>query len=258
MPSIETKSTETQLSDRQQLYDMFQSMYADEKINNHLFFQNLGLFMRNSALAKILFINELYQSIVDFPGIIMEFGCHIGQNLVLFESLRAIYEPFNIQRRIVGFDTFTHEGYASRDENMDGTSNEITKGGYKLPDTYPDLLRSILAYHEKTSVVPEHPRCEVVEGDVVKNVPLYIADHPGETVALGYFDLATYNPTKTCLEAIFERLIPGSVLMMDELNFRAYPGASTAFLDFSKKMGFKYKIRNSVYMRDRSIVTFML
>ena len=40
---------------------------------------------------------------------ILEFGTRFGHNLVVFENLRAIYEPFNKTREIVGFDTF--EGY---------------------------------------------------------------------------------------------------------------------------------------------------
>lgn len=72
---------------------------------------SLGLFMRSSALTKILFVHELYSLIKDIPGVIMEFGCWWGQNLILFENLRAIYEPFNQARRIIGFDTF--QGYVN-------------------------------------------------------------------------------------------------------------------------------------------------
>src|SRR5262245_10293245 len=67
---------------------------------------NLGLYMRSSVLAKTLYVNELYQKIVNIPGAIMEFGVWWGTNLALFESLRAIYEPYNHARKVVGFDTF--------------------------------------------------------------------------------------------------------------------------------------------------------
>ena len=39
-------------------------------------------------------------------GALIEFGTWRGQNLVLLENLRAIHEPFNKQRTIIGFDTF--------------------------------------------------------------------------------------------------------------------------------------------------------
>lgn len=66
----------------------------------------LGLFMRSWPLAKILFVNEAYQLILNQHDIIVEFGACWGQNLVLFENLHAIYEPFNQSRAVIGFDTF--------------------------------------------------------------------------------------------------------------------------------------------------------
>ena len=35
---------------------------------------NLGLYMRSGALARILFLNELYENILHLPGCIVEFG----------------------------------------------------------------------------------------------------------------------------------------------------------------------------------------
>lgn len=85
--------------------------------------------MRSSALAKILFVDEAYRLILEQPGVIVEFGTWWGQNLVLFENLRAIYEPFNQSRRVIGFDTF--KGYPSVKEK-DKASDTIKVGGHTL------------------------------------------------------------------------------------------------------------------------------
>ena len=63
---------------------------------------NLGLYMRSTILAKVLYLNELYSRILMRPGIIMEFGVWWGQNLALFESFRGVLEPFNCMRKVVG------------------------------------------------------------------------------------------------------------------------------------------------------------
>src|ERR1700736_4440216 len=85
---------------------------------------NLGLYTRSSLLVKFLVLHEIYKRVKDIPGALIEFGVWWGQNLVLFENLRAIHEPFNKQRRIVGFDTF--EGYRgggpTRDDGFYKTS----------------------------------------------------------------------------------------------------------------------------------------
>ena len=67
----------------------------------------VGLFMKRQELSKILFFNELYQQILNVHGIIIEFGTRWGQNLTTLSNLSGIYEFYNYNRKIVGFDTFS-------------------------------------------------------------------------------------------------------------------------------------------------------
>jgi len=255
MAVTETKATESQLIQRTKLFDLFEKFYTDKSIRKVDLFQNLGLFMRSSAVTKLLFLNELYQHIVDKPGIIMEFGVHLGQNLVTFENLRAIYEPWNQNRRIVGFDTFTSDGYASRSD-IDGQSAEITGSGYKLANDFPSALTELLNYHESDHVLSQIQKTSLEVGDVMKTVPGFFEKNPGDVVALAYFDLATYHPTKTALQAILPHLLPGSILLMDELNFKEYPGASIAFKEFVHENKLIIDVQTSKLMKDRAIVTY--
>ena len=70
---------------------------------------NLGLYLTRQTLSRIAFMQRIYAEIVPVHGVIMEFGVRWGQNLALFSNLRGIHEPFNYNRRIIGFDTF--EGF---------------------------------------------------------------------------------------------------------------------------------------------------
>lgn len=241
----ETKASAETIARKKILLDLF----ARRPMNDDELLANAGLYQRSSAIAKLLFLNELYEMILDVPGIITEFGVWYGQNLAVFENLRAIYEPFNQNRRIVGFDTFT--GYASVTDR-DRANEVITGDGYALASDYPDYLRAIIAYHEQNNVLGHIHKHSVIVGDVVTTVPNYFRDYPGDVVALAYLDLATYKPTKVCLETILPHMLPGSVILMDELNFRNYDGASIAFKEvFALR---KFRIRKSKYMTDRSIV----
>src|SRR5688572_138621 len=105
---------------------------------------NLGLFVRSSLLVKFLVMDDLYRRFVDVPGALLEFGTWRGQNLVLLENLRAIHEPFNKQRAIIGFDTFT--GYPE-DSGMSETSLKLY-GGYNTGSGYKDFLAELLDVHE--------------------------------------------------------------------------------------------------------------
>src|ERR1700740_3694860 len=134
---IQTRASESQLKARQNLQELF--MYSPLEPDHLLV--NLALYMRSSVVAKILYVNKLYQHIIHTPGVIMEFGVWWGANLALFESLRAIYEPYNHARKIIGFDTFA--GYpAIRPE--DGESELATIGGYAVTPNYEEYLKQIL------------------------------------------------------------------------------------------------------------------
>jgi len=240
----ETKAPLDKIEHRKQLYELFEKrpMPVDQLLIS------LGLYLRSSALAKILFINELYELIAHLPGIIMEFGTWWGQNLILFENLRAIYEPFNQSRRIVGFDTF--RGYPKL-SSRDIKSETIKVGGYTVSEGYKDYLERLLEYHEKNNVLAHIQKHLVIEGDVIETVPEFFKKNPEVIVALAYFDMALYEPTRVCLEAITPHLIRGSVVMFDELNSKDYPGETIAFKEVFGKRGFT--LRRSRYMSERTI-----
>ena len=243
--TMETKASEQQLAHREKLYQLFKCrpMPDDQLLICP------GLFMRSSALAKILFVNEAYQLILNQPGIIVEFGTWWGQNLVLFENLRAIYEPFNQSRRVIGFDTF--EGYPEISDKDRG-SDTIKIGGYKVADNYREYLESLIDYHEKNNVLASVKKHELVQGDVSKTAPDYFAKNDDIIIALAYFDMALYEPTKAALEAIKPHLVPGSVVMLDELNNKDYPGETRAFKRVFKDM--KYRVKKSQFMTDRTFI----
>ena len=52
--------------------------------------------------------------------------------------------------------------------------------------------------------------------------------------------MALYEPTKSALLAIKNHLMPGSVLMMDELNNSDYPGETKAFKEVFKEGEYRY------------------
>jgi hypothetical protein len=242
---IETKASNEQVAHWNHLYQLFNERPLDD--SNLMV--SLGLFMRSSALAKILFIHELYEMIKNKPGIIVEFGCFWGQNLVLFENLRAIYEPFNPSRRIVGFDTFSgYEGFS----DFDRRNPFVSENTHSTTHGYKEYLESLLKFHEQNNVLKEIKKTELIEGNCIETVPKYFHDNPEAMVALAYFDMALYEPTKAALNAIKPRLMPGSILLMDEFNNRDMPGETVAFREVFS--GVKYEIQTSKFIADRSII----
>lgn len=241
----ETTATEKQITDRQYLYDLFETRPMD---TDQLLI-NLGLYMRSSALTKILFLNEMYRMIKNQPGIIVEFGSWWGQNLIVFENLRAIYEPWE-QRRVIGFDTF--EGYKSISDK-DIRSNTIKEGGYAVSEGYADYLRKLIDWHEKNSVSSNVNRVQLVQGNILETVPKFFKENKGIVIALAYFDLALYEPSKIAFEAIRPHLLPESVIMLDECNHKDFPGETIAFKEVFA--GTSFFVKKSEFMPGRTYFT---
>ncbi|MGL6494145.1 crotonobetainyl-CoA--carnitine CoA-transferase [Aeromonas veronii] len=186
---------------------------------------NLGLYLKRQSLSRILFMHELYQKIVPVHGVIMDFGTRWGQNLALFSSFRGMYEPYNYNRKLVGFDTFS--GFPSH-APQDGSDAAIQPSAYGVTPGYEQYLAQLLAAHEAESPLEHIVKHELVKGDVTETLPAYLARQPETMVALAYFDFDLYEPTRRCLELIKPHLTKGSVLAFDELNWPAFPGETLA------------------------------
>lgn len=185
----------------------------------------LGLFMNRQLLSRFLFMNEMYQRILPVHGVIIEFGTRWGQNLAWFENLRGIYEPYNYNRKIIGFDTF--KGFP-KVSSKDGLRNASSKGHYKVTDQYERYLSKVLDYHESQSPVAHLKKYDLVKGDACETVERYLREHPETVVALAYFDFDLYEPTQKCLMAIKKHITKGTVIGFDELNHADNPGETEA------------------------------
>lgn len=195
----------------------------ESSIPDNELLDNIGVYLTRQALSRINFMQELYKKIVPVHGVIMEFGVRWGQNMALFSTLRGIHEPYNYNRKIIGFDTF--EGFPSV-SNEDGAS--VSKGDYGVTSGYENELSGILSFHEQNSPIPHKKKHELVKGDAIESLPAYLNRHPETVIALAYFDFDLYKPTKACLEAILPYLTKGSVLAFDELNCPEFPGETLA------------------------------
>lgn len=184
---------------------------------------NLGLYLTRQSLSRINFMQKLYEMILPVHGVVMEFGVRWGQNMGLFSTLRGIHEPFNHNRRIIGFDTFAgFPSVAAEDGGAVGTGDYSVTAGWKQE------LERILDFHEQNAPIAHKKKFDLVQGDATQTLPAYLKAHPETIIALAYFDFDLYQPTKACLEAIMPHVTKGTVLAFDELNCPDFPGETIA------------------------------
>lgn len=235
---IQVKASEKEFSNREKLTQLMKSSPIPDKEK----LANLGLYVTRQNLSRYLFINELYTNILGVHGVIIEFGIRWGQNLALYESLRGIHEPYNYNRKIIGFDTFS--GFPVIDPK-DGNSEVSVEGAYAVTENYEDYLEELLKCHEKESPVDHIQKYRLIKGDATVTIEKYLKDHPETVIAMAYFDFDIYKPTKKCLEMIKPHLTKGSVVGFDELNHETFPGETLALKEV---IGLdRYKLHHSKY-----------
>lgn len=201
---------------------------------------NLGLYLTRQTFSRLLFLAELYQQIVPVHGVAMEFGVRWGQNLALLHALRGMYEPYNYNRKIIGFDTFS--GFPAVTPEDGG---QVRAGDYGVGENYQPYLQQILELHEADSPLAHRRKFELVAGDATETLPAYLVRQPETVVAFAYFDFDLYAPTKACLAAIRPRLTKGSIVAFDELNTPEFPGETQAFQEV---LGIEnYALRRSTF-----------
>ena len=158
-----------------------------------------------TRLAKALGHYELYKLITGLPGAVVECGVFKATSLVRWATFRELLEsPFS--RRIIGFDIFgafprhddeTDNAFAARHDDLAGQGLSI------------EQAQAVLAHKGLRNV-------ELVPGDVVATVPAYAAAHPELRIALLHIDVDVYRPSQVALEALYERVVPGGVLIFDD------------------------------------------
>jgi hypothetical protein len=200
-------------------------------ISQHDVIENFMLFLRRVNFAKFLTHIELFKHTIDLPGSIVECGVFKGMSLLTFTKLIEIYCPGDTLKRVIGFDTFSgFVGLDAKDGIPDTKRGKLT-GGWNSGE-FKSSLEKLIGVTKKDSMIPRFNRVELVEGDVSKSVPEYIAANPGLRISLLHLDLDLYQPTLDALKALYPLVVSGGVVLLDEYGMEGFPGETQAFDEY--------------------------
>jgi hypothetical protein len=185
----------------------------------------IGVFQNHIQMARVLWFAHLYERIIDVPGSICMFGVRWGQDMAILGNLRALHEPYNHLRRIIGFDTFA--GFPSVAQE-DGVDTYAAPGNYAVTQDYETRLTRILDAHEAVQPIPQIRKHELVKGDASVKLPAYLQANPSLVISLAYLDFDIFAPTRAVLEAISPHLARGSVVAFDQFAHPKWPGETLA------------------------------
>ncbi len=172
-------------------------------------------------VTTILTRLDLFRKIIELQGSIVECGVHRGNSLMLYYHLSNIFEPFGFNRKIIGFDTF--EGFDSISEKDDPriTSQDFSDTSFSDLQTWIDL-------HDTNRSVSHINKVELVVGNAVETIPIYVRENPHLIIAMLYLDFDLYEPTKVALENFLPLVPKGGIVAFDEVNSKKWSGETIA------------------------------
>jgi len=195
-------------------------------------FENFPLWVRHRDLARFLYKAEIYKSIINVPGSVMECGVLYGGSMATWLHLGEIFEPVNYGRRVIGLDTF--EGFprtSEFDSPPDPRYPDLYQPGtYNVGDNY-NRIRRALECVDATRKLAQLPRLDLIKGDILETLPRLLESDQSLQISILYLDLDLYEPTRFALEQCLPRMMKGSVVCIDELCYPDWPGETRALRD---------------------------
>ena len=166
---------------------------------------------------------ELYKRVATLPGAIIECGVFKGASLSRFAMLRTLIGTAEA-REIVGFDTFERFPETEFADDIPARAAFIAAAGEDCVSV--DDLFSLLETRGLDAGV------RLIPGDITKTVPTFVEQNPALRVALLNIDTDIYEPAVTALQYLYERVVPGGVVILDD--YGVFPGETLAAEEFLK------------------------
>jgi len=201
---------------------------------------NFAAYVRRRDLVRFLAHYELFKLIVDLPGCVVEAGVFRGASFFTWAKLMETFCPGDRSRKVYGFDHFAGlQGFTEEDGRFD-LATDKTPGGYA---SSLENIEELVALHNDDGLIPGVERCRVINGDIKTSLPGFLADNPGLKISLLHLDMDIYEPTKVALELLYDRVLTGGVVVLDEYGLVPWEGETRAVDGFLASRGLSPVIR---------------
>ena len=179
------------------------------------FLHHFPAFVGHLTLARNLMLNELYKKTLGIAGHIAEVGVYRGAGSLLFGKLIQIFEP-NSLTMCHGFDH-----WQGTDADTDAAL-QVAGGNLEQESRVRELIR----LQGLDNIVKLHNL------DARTGFPEFFENHSHLRFRLVFLDSGTYAVTKASLEALWDRLNVGGVMVFDQYDHEVAPGETKAIHEY--------------------------
>ena len=190
-------------------------------------------FISRPELSKFLFRWEIFKKVIDVQGSIVECGVYLGAGIFSFANFSTILEPYNYQRKVIGFDTFAgFPGISSHDLTTNVDIEERRGGGLFVADCVFDELQESIEIYDNNRYLSSKNKIDLIRGNVKDKIPEYLKDNPYLLISILYLDFDLHEPTLVSLQYLYDRVVSGGIVVFDELNDARWPGETAALIEY--------------------------
>jgi hypothetical protein len=179
------------------------------------------------VLQKLLFKHQVLMQTRDVPGEILELGVFKGSGMVGWLKVLKILGINN--KSVLGFDIFDQDSLV---KNMDGPDSELMKSLFTErkfnSQNYDIELGKILTLIGFSNF-------SIIKGNVFDTLSNFLEHNPGFRTSVINFDLDTDEPTYHCIDLLWDRLVPGGVMIFDEYAVNEWTESNAVDRFVSKK-----------------------
>lgn len=202
------------------LYNNNADIHANQNIydsfNNFIFSKDRNVF--NKLVARLQF----YDITKHLHGDIVECGVFKGSGLLTWLKILDLYEPHSI-KKVMGLDFFGQEFVETLEDKTDRETMKqvFTRDkSLKTDDISFDGIRNKIL-----NAGVDETKFELIQGDVSITSAEMIKERPGLRISILYLDMDIYEPTYAALNNLWDRVVPGGVVVFDEHAYHSWSEA---------------------------------
>ncbi len=199
------------------------------------------VYTKRILLTRFLAHYELFKMTLDLPGSIVELGVSRGVSFFAFHKMLEIFCPTDTSRKVYGFDSFEGLTDFTEKDGQDDLLSDKQRGGWSAADAEAEIFSLAALYNGDNILARE--RCRLIKGRVQDSLPGFLAATPGVRLSLLHLDMDLYEPTLFALENLWDLVVPGGVIVMDEYGLPPWGGEAAAFDEFCRSRNLKVAIK---------------
>jgi hypothetical protein len=201
------------------------------------------VYTKRILFTRFLAHFELFKMTLDLPGSILELGVSRGVSFFSFHKFLEVFAPADTSKRVFGFDSFEGLRDFVEEDGVSGCdlANDKKTGGWSAAAVEGEIFELCELFNRDNILARE--RSKLFKGRVQDTLEPFLASMPGLRINLLHFDMDLYEPTLFALERLWDLVVPGGVIVLDEYGLPPWGGEATAFDTFRSSRNLAVKLQ---------------